>query len=74
MLWKPIAVRVDGTYYIFYEDEMSPFWGAFPLITNDEAELLGDLLSRIFVYEPLRRLDIQEILGHSWFKEYGVLS
>lgn len=74
MLWKPTAVRVDGTRYIFYEDETSPFWGAFPLITNDEAQLLGDLLSRIFVYDPSRRPDIQEILRHSWFKEYGVLS
>ncbi|KAK7737083.1 hypothetical protein SLS63_002874 [Diaporthe eres] len=74
MLWKPTAVRVDGTHYIFYEDETSPFWGAFPLITNDEAELLGDLLSRIFAYDPSRRPDIQEILGRSWFKQYGVLS
>lgn len=74
MFWKPTAVRVDGVHYIFYEDETSPFWGVFPLITHDEAELLGDLLSRIFVYDPSRRPNIQEVLEHSWFKKYGVLS
>lgn len=74
MLWKPTAVSVDGDHYIFYEDETSPFWGAFPLISDDEAELLGDLLSRIFVYDPSRRPNIQEVLEHPWFKQYGVLS
>lgn len=73
MLWKPTTVRVDGQHYIFYEDETSPFWGAFPLITNDEAEVLGDLLSRIFVYDPSRRPNIEEVLDHSWFKHYGML-
>ncbi|KAL1877442.1 hypothetical protein Daus18300_002428 [Diaporthe australafricana] len=72
--WKPTAVSVDGDHYIFYEDATSPFWGAFPLITDDEAELLGDLLSRIFVYDPSRRPNIQEALEHPWFKQYGVLS
>ncbi|KAK7716290.1 hypothetical protein SLS64_003442 [Diaporthe eres] len=31
MLWKPTAVRVDGTHYIFYEDETSPFWGYYAI-------------------------------------------
>lgn len=74
MLWKPTAVSVDGDHYVFYEDETSPFWGAFPLITDDEAELLGDLLSQIFVYDPSRRPNIEEVLEHCWFKQYGVWS
>lgn len=74
MFWKPTAVRVDGDHYIFYEDETSPFWGAFPLITDNEAELLMNLLSRIFVYDPSKRPNIQEVLEHAWFKQYGVLS
>lgn len=74
MFWKPTAVRVDGDHYIFYEDETSPFWGAFPLITDDEAELLVDLLSQIFIYDPSKRPNIQEVVEHSWFKQYGVLS
>lgn len=45
MLWKPTAVAVDGDHYVTYEDADSPFWGAFPLIKDEEAELLADLLS-----------------------------
>lgn len=74
MFWKPTAVSVDGDHYIFYEDEESPFWGAFPLITDEEAKLLGDLLSRIFVYDPSRRPNIEEVLKHPWFEQYGALS
>ncbi|KAG8169634.1 hypothetical protein KVR01_000379 [Diaporthe batatas] len=74
MFWKPTAVSVDGDHYIFYEDADSPFWGAFPLITDNEADLLGDLLSQIFVYDPSARPNIEEIVEHPWFKQYGVWS
>lgn len=74
MFWKPTAVAVDGEHYIFYEDADSPFWGAFPLIPDDEAQLLTELLSRIFVYDPASRPNILEVLEHPWFKQYGVLS
>ncbi|KAM0815792.1 putative Protein kinase domain-containing protein [Seiridium cardinale] len=36
-------------------------------LSKAEALILGDLLSRIFRYEPAERLSIGEIIEHSWF-------
>ncbi|KAK9414868.1 putative Protein kinase domain-containing protein [Seiridium unicorne] len=36
-------------------------------LSKAEALILGDLLSRIFRYEPAERLRIGEIIEHSWF-------
>lgn len=74
ILWKPTAVRVDGQFFLAYPDgEESPQSGtrAYPRIGSEEARLLGDLLSRIFVYDPLKRITVQEVLEHPWILRFG---
>lgn len=70
MFWNPTAVRVDGKFHLDYQEETSSYWGAFPRIDAEEARLLGDLLSQIFVYDPLRRPTAQEVMAHPWFTYY----
>ncbi|KAL1845924.1 hypothetical protein Daus18300_014415 [Diaporthe australafricana] len=69
MIWKPTAVCVDGDYFVSYSDDMEEaFRGAFPRIREDEATLLLDLLSRIFVYDAAKRLSLDDIAAHPWFR------
>ncbi|KAG6365456.1 hypothetical protein INS49_007067 [Diaporthe citri] len=69
MIWKPTAVCVDGEYHTSYSDEMEDaFRGAFPWIRDEEASLLLDLLSRIFVYDAASRPSLEEIAAHPWFR------
>lgn len=69
MIWKPTAVCVDGEYHTSYSDEMEEaFRGAFPRIRDEEASLLLDLLSRIFVYDAASRPRLEEIAVHPWFR------
>lgn len=69
MIWKPTAVCIDGDYHVSYGDEMEEaFRGAFPRISDDEASLLLDLLSRIFVYDATSRLSLEEIAAHPRFR------
>jgi serine/threonine-protein kinase SRPK3 len=35
---------------------------------EEEQRLLKDLLLKLFVYEPRKRLSAEEVLGHDWFK------
>lgn len=71
MIWKPTAVCIDGEYFVSYGDDMEEaFLGAFPRIREDEASLLLDLLSRIFVYDAANRLGLEEIAAHPWFRFY----
>lgn len=76
MLWKPTAVRVDGQFHLECEEGEHPHRGAraFPRIGTEEAELLGDLLSRIFFYDSSRRITVQEVLEHPWIVKYGGVS
>lgn len=69
MVWKPTAVCIDEEYHAYYNDEMEDARrGAFPRIRNEEASLLLDLLSRIFVYDPASRPSLEEIAAHPWFQ------
>lgn len=69
MIWKPTAVCVDGEYHASYSDEMEDAYrDAFPRICGEEASLLLDLLSRIFVYDAACRPSLEEIAEHPWFR------
>ncbi|KAK4215445.1 kinase-like domain-containing protein [Rhypophila decipiens] len=67
MVWKPKAVRVDNTYMYRYNREQLAVLKELPQIPEHEADLLFDLLSKIFVYDPARRPTAEEVLGHPWF-------
>ncbi|KAM7187460.1 Protein kinase-like domain containing protein [Rhypophila sp. PSN 637] len=71
MVWKPKAVRVDNTYMHGYNDEVRALSKELPQIPEHEADLLFDLLSKIFVYEPERRPTAEEVLGRPWFHMDG---
>lgn len=73
MVWKPTAVRVDNVYLYGYNDESDALLDAMPKIAESEATLLYDLLSKIFVYDPTKRLTANEILDHPWFHLDGQL-
>ncbi|OIW27648.1 kinase-like protein [Coniochaeta ligniaria NRRL 30616] len=67
MVWKPTAVCVAGSYFTAYSDETDGILEAFPRISEPEAALLGDLLSKIFVYDPTTRFEADELIRHPWF-------
>ncbi|KAH8903709.1 kinase-like protein [Coniochaeta sp. PMI_546] len=67
LLWKPTAVCVAGTYFTAYSDEMNGMLGAFPRISEPEASLLADLLSKVFTYDPTARIKAEELATHPWF-------
>jgi serine/threonine protein kinase len=70
--WKPAALKIDDIWLTGYCDEVDKIIETFPKITQQEAELLYDMMSKIFVYEPESRLTISEMLDHPWFKmEFG---
>lgn len=65
--WKPAAMRIGDVFLSGYCDEVDSVIKSLPKISSHEADLLYDLLSRIFVYEPSERPSMQDILGHPWF-------
>ncbi|RDA89926.1 hypothetical protein CP533_3295 [Ophiocordyceps camponoti-saundersi (nom. inval.)] len=67
MVWNPQAVRVDDVYLSGYDEDWDIFHEALPKIPKDEAALLYDLLTKIFVYDPTTRPTAREILDHPWF-------
>ncbi|KAF7559981.1 hypothetical protein G7046_g4166 [Stylonectria norvegica] len=67
MVWNPMAVKVDNVYISGYGDEWDMQLEALPKITEHEATLLYDLLSKIFIYNSATRLTAAEILDHPWF-------
>lgn len=46
------------------------FRGAFPRIRGEEASLVLDLMSRIFVYDSANRPSLERIAAHPWFPFY----
>lgn len=68
MVWKPTAVCVGGAYFTAYSDETDRMLEAFPRISKPEVSLLVDLLSKVFTYDPIKRLKAEELVMHPWFR------
>lgn len=67
LVWKPTAVKVNDAYLEKYGEETRKLLTAMPKIPTNEAALLYDLLLKIFVYEPEKRITAAEMLNHPWF-------
>ncbi|KLP16116.1 dis1-suppressing protein kinase dsk1 [Fusarium fujikuroi] len=65
--WKPAATRIDNVYLGAYSDKVDKIIESLPKIPTHEADLLYDLISKIFVYEPVQRVSAKDILAHPWF-------
>jgi hypothetical protein len=68
MAWKPRATKIDDVFLHGYNEETDEFSALMPKITATEADLLYGLLSRIFVYDIMKRLTAGEILADPWFQ------
>ncbi|KAH7259489.1 kinase-like domain-containing protein [Fusarium redolens] len=65
--WKPTAFRIDDVYLGAYSDKVDKIIESLPKISTQEVELLYDLISKNFVYEPAQRVSARDILAHPWF-------
>jgi serine/threonine-protein kinase SRPK3 len=65
--WKPTSIKVGDEYLNGYSDDSDKLLGSLPKISEEEADLLCNLLSKIFVYEPSERASIKGLLDHPWF-------
>lgn len=65
-----MAVKVDNVYITGYGEPLDELLPVLPKIAKEEADLLYDLLAKIFVYEPADRPTSKEVLEHPWFT-YG---
>jgi len=59
--------KIDDVFLLGYNEETDDFLALMPKITATEADLLYGLLSRIFVYDIMKRLTAGEILADPWF-------
>lgn len=66
-VWKPTATKIDNIYLYGYNDETDELLEVMPKISENEAALLYDLLSKIFVYDAQKRPMAREMLSHPWF-------
>ncbi|KAM6536459.1 hypothetical protein FALCPG4_002463 [Fusarium falciforme] len=69
--WEPSAINFRGKHIRGYNDESRALLDELPKIPSEEADLLFDLLSKVFVYEPSERLGAKEALNHPWFRFDG---
>lgn len=67
MFWKPSAIRIDNVFLHGYDDQTDELLEVMPKISKQEATLLYDLLSKIFVYNPEDRMTAADMLHHPWF-------
>lgn len=65
--WEPSAINFRGKYFRGYNEEWHALAEELPKIPDEEASLLFDLISKILVYEPTKRLSPKETLSHPWF-------
>jgi len=68
MVWKPTAVCVGGSYFAACSDETDDMLKAFPSISESKASLLIDFLSKVFTYDPAKRLKAEGLATHPWFQ------
>lgn len=54
---KLTATKIDNNYLHDYDDETDELLEAMPRISENEAALLHNLLSKISVYDPQKRLN-----------------
>jgi len=66
-VWKPTAMKINNSYIEGYSDETDELLETLPKISEHEAALLYDLLSKIFVYDAQKRPSAREMLSHPWF-------
>lgn len=67
IVWNPRAVRVDDAYLTGFDDTWPALRESLPKIPEQEAALLYDLLSTIFVYDPAKRPSAEQLLEHPYF-------
>lgn len=67
-LWKPAAIKIDDMYLDGYCEGIDAIVASLPKISAHEVDLLFDLASKIFVYEPSQRLSASDLLAHPWFQ------
>lgn len=67
MIWRPTAICVDGGFIRYYGDETEELLKSFPKISEEEASLFLDLLSKTFAYDPADRISASELIEHPWF-------
>lgn len=65
--WRPTAVCVEGRYIVSYSDDTDLALKAFPKMPESEISSLLDLLSKVFVYDPVSRISAKELAAHPWF-------
>jgi serine/threonine protein kinase len=53
---------------VWYMSEDSPAECEHREISEEEKELLVDLLSKILVFDPKHRISTQEVAKHIWFR------
>ncbi|KAF5001947.1 hypothetical protein FGRMN_688 [Fusarium graminum] len=68
MVWNPKAVKVDNAYLYGYGQDWDELQKVLPKVSEQEATLLLDLLTKIFVYKPADRLTAEQMLDHPWFQ------
>lgn len=71
MAWNPSAIQVDGDYLNGFDDTWDTTFKFLPKISESEAALLYDLLTKIFVYDATKRPKAEKILDHPWFQIDG---
>uniref|UniRef100_A0A0B7KKZ2 EKC/KEOPS complex subunit BUD32 n=1 Tax=Bionectria ochroleuca TaxID=29856 RepID=A0A0B7KKZ2_BIOOC len=66
--WRPGSINIDGVYLRGYNDKVDEIIKSLPKISKHEADLLYDLVSKVFVYEPEKRPSAEDVLRHPWFQ------
>nr|CEG04503.1 unnamed protein product [Fusarium clavum] len=64
--WKPSAIKINGEFFDKTEDP-DAMLALFPKISAREVDLLYDLVTKTFKYEPAERITAPEIIRHPWF-------
>ncbi|KAK7228273.1 hypothetical protein V2G26_000443 [Clonostachys chloroleuca] len=66
-IWRPAAVFIKGVFLNGYSNEVDEIIEMLPKISKHESDMLLDLLSTIFRFEPDERPNTNDLLTHPWF-------